>query len=215
MTSPVITPEQPNQSLPDTACCGNLLAWQVATPLAPGVSVFYILTGVIANIPTRITIAPSPTNAGGNASFSVASSVTALWSAGKYQWICFWTDSSGNRDELSRGTIWLTPDPGGANPADPRSQNEILFGNIRALLQGKALDDAVMYKIGQRELTKMPIKELLYWEGVVASRIRRERIRRGEFVRSRTVGVSFTAASCEPTLRERLQWWLFDHFGGR
>ena len=76
-------------------------------------------------------------------------------------------------------------------PSTPRSENERLLANVKCLLQGKALDDAIMYKIGTRELTKMPVKDLLYWEGILETRVRRERIRRGESVPSKTIGITF------------------------
>ena len=147
-------------SLPSRVRSGDLLAWAIQTQLA-GVEIFYVLTGVINNVPTRVQIPQVAVDANGVATFSAASSVTAEWLPGRYQWVCFSVDANGNRDELAQGKIIVQPDPAGTNPADPRTQNEILLANIKALQQGKSLDDVTMYKIGERELTKMSISDLL------------------------------------------------------
>jgi len=61
---------------------------------------------------------------------------------------------------------------------DARTYNRKLLDQIRALLQGKALDDVAMYKIGGRELTHIPLEELLRWEAAVEARVINERRRK-------------------------------------
>lgn len=180
-------------ALPARITAGDSLSWSVHTHLTIGASVFFVLTAVIKGTPTRITIGDSgvAVDAFGNAAFALASSTTEAYAAGKYDWVLFGLDSAGDRSQISAGVIRIDADPAGTNPVDPRTDNEKLLANIKNLIQGKALDDVSMYKIGTRELEKMPIRDLLYWEGIVASRVRRDRIRRGEKVPSRTVGISF------------------------
>lgn len=193
------SPQPVLTSLPQELRAGDLLSVNVQTDLAAGTLLFYVLTGIVGNVPTRITIGQTgnppaggvAVDASGNAAFTVASTVTAAWQAGRYQWIAFAVDTGSNRSELAQGEIRITPDPAGTLPADPRSYNRRLLDQLRAVLQGKALDDVAMYKIGQRELTKIPIRDLLYWEGVVEARVRRERIAAGESVPTRTVGIAF------------------------
>jgi len=60
---------------------------------------------------------------------------------------------------------------------DVRTYNRRLLDQIRALLAGKAMDDVAMYKIGTRELTHIPLPELLQWEATVEARVRNERRR--------------------------------------
>lgn len=170
---------------------GDLFAWQVQTQLAAGSAVLYFFTGVVNNVPVRIAIPPVPVDANGVASFSIPSATTGTWTPARYQWVCFAFDLSGNRTELGIGKLLVDPDVGGATPVDPRSNNEKLLGNVKCLLQNKALDDVSMYKIGTRELTKMTLKELTWWEGVLEGRVRRERARRGEYVPSKTIGILF------------------------
>lgn len=179
------------RSLPAQIRAGDVFAWSVQTELLAGFSFFYVLTAIVNNAPVRISIPPATVDASHVASFSIASSVTSTWTPGKYQWVCFAVDASGNRTQIAQGKIQIDPDVAGTAAVDPRSDNERLLGNIKALLQGKALDDAAMYKIGTRELTKMPIKDLLYWEGIIEARVRRERARRGEYVPTKTVGITF------------------------
>jgi len=189
----------PKKSLPEFLRAGDAHAWNLnagartlddAAQLPP-VSVFYTLTAVIANAPVRQQIAAVAVAANGIAAFTLGSTITAAWAPGCYQWVCFGTDAAGNRFELAQGVLRIEPDPAAANPTDPRSHNVKLLANIRALLQGKSLDDVAIYKIGGRELTKMDLPNLLKWEGLIESRVRRERIRRGEFVKTKTKGIQF------------------------
>jgi hypothetical protein len=191
---------QPNVSLPARLRAGDKLAWNVQTmDLDAGTVLFYILTGIIGNIPTRLNIGQTGTplaggvaiDATGLAAFTLTSSATATWQPGSYQWILFAVDTDGNRDQLAQGKIRIEADPAGTNPADPRTRDEKLLHQVQCLLEGKAQDDVQMYKIGGRELTKMPLKELWEWEGMLAARVRKERMRRGEKVRSNTVGIVF------------------------
>lgn len=59
----------------------------------------------------------------------------------------------------------------------PKSYNRRLLDQIRMVLEGRALDGVAMYKIGSRELTNIPLPELLDWEATVESRVRNERRR--------------------------------------
>lgn len=189
-----------NQSLPAQLRAGDQHTWSVQTSLDPGTFVFFVLTAIVGNTPVRYFIArpdTTPSNpavavdTNGIASYSLASSVTAGWQPARYQWVAFAQFAGGNRQQLAQGEMRILPDPAGLNPIDPRSDNQKLLAAIRCLLQGKALDDAIMYKIGERELTRMPIKELLFWEGVVEGRVKRERRRAGEKVPSSTIGIVF------------------------
>lgn len=195
---------EPNESLPPRLRAGDQLAWNVQTHgLDAGTVLFYILTGIIGNIAVRQNIGQTGTpptggvaiDATGLAAFTLTSANTAPWQPGRYQWVLFAVDTDGNRAELAQGKIRIDPDPAGANPADPRTRDEKLLEQIRCLLEGKAQDDVQMYKIGGRELTKMNIEELWKWEGMIAARVRKERERRGEKVRTKTTGILFGGRS--------------------
>lgn len=199
MSEPTCGPLPLNESLPPRLRAGDQLNWSVQTCLPAGTLVFFILTGIIGNVPVRLYIAqPSgdpPTgtavDASGVAAFTLTSAQTGVWEPGSYQWVAFSLDSSGNRCELAQGKIRVEPDPGGTNPADPRTYNEKVLAQIRCVIAGTALDDVQMYKIGGREVTKMSRLDLLKFEGVFEARVMRERRRRGEKVPTKTVGILF------------------------
>ena len=196
-TPAVIQP--PNQSLPPRTRAGDALNFAIQTQLPAGTLVFLVLTAVINNAPVRIVLGSNAYNGSGAvltdvnsvATFAIASSVTGAWAPGLYQWVAFSLDSSNNRNQFAIGKMRVTPDVDGTNAADPRSYNEKLLGQIKSLIAGKALDDVGMYKIGNRELTKVPIRDLMYWQAVTEAAVRRERRRRGEFVPTSTVGITF------------------------
>jgi len=190
VSSPAI-PVLPPLSLPPRLRAGDALNWSVQTQLAVGYSVFFVLTAVIGTTPTRITLPTVAVDANGVAAFALASTDTVNYAPGRYQWIAFSVDPSSNRDELAQGVIYIQPNPTASTIPDPRSMNVQILGQITALIAGKALDDVAMYKIGTRELTKIPIDELLRWQAKYEARVRRERIRRGEYVPPNTIGITF------------------------
>ena len=57
---------------------------------------------------------------------------------------------------------------------DTRTYNRKLLDQVRAMLLGKTLDDVAMYKIGTRELTKIPIAELTKLEAQLEKRVSNE-----------------------------------------
>ena len=188
-TAPV--PLIPKKSLPAELRAGDAHSWEVQTELAAGTMLGFVLTGVIANVPTRITIPAVAVDANGLATFTVPSATSGAWLPGRYEWVCFATDTSSQRTEIAQGKIRILPDVGGDAPVDPRSCNQKVLDSIRQVIAGNALDDVMIYKIGGRELTKIPRKDLLQQELIFEGRVRRERIRRGEFVRTNTVGIKF------------------------
>lgn len=64
------------------------------------------------------------------------------------------------------------------------------------MLLGKALDDVFMYKIGDRELTKMMLPELRRWEAELEKRVRNEN-RRAKGLPQRYIPILFGAAEDE------------------
>lgn len=181
----------PSASLPPRLRAGDALAWSVQTRLPLGSTVFYVLTGVVSNVPVRIQVAPVNVDASGTAAFSLASTVTKTYQPGRYEWVAFSADADGNRDELAQGQIRILPDPTGTTPVDPRSHNERMLDQIKAVLLNNAMDDVAMYKIGGRELTKVPRETLLKQLGIYEARVLNERRRNGERVPGKNVGITF------------------------
>jgi hypothetical protein len=186
-------------ALPQRCVAGDTLDVTVETSLTPGTLVGAILTGAPNGTPTRYRIGCDPTSfapivqvqADGSFELTALPSDTSPWLPGNYRWIILSLDSSGNRTTIAEGEIWIAPDPNGTTVADQRSRSERILANLDALIEGRSLDDVGMYKIGGRELTKMTIRDLVYFRGMYAGKVKRERARRGERVQSSTVPVVF------------------------
>ena len=88
---------------------------------------------------------------------------------------------------------------------DTRTYNRKLLDQVRALLVGKALDDVSMYKIGTRELTKIPVADLLKWEATLERRVWRER-HHGRHAPNATI-IFGAAAGKEPRF-SALRLWI-------
>tara|TARA_Y100000385_G_scaffold287160_1_gene350746 strand:- start:431 stop:1015 length:585 start_codon:yes stop_codon:yes gene_type:complete len=92
--------------------------------------------------------------------FTLDSSTSATFDAGKYHWQLEITQtSSGNRIVVDAGDFQFLPDMDN-NQADPRIHAEIMVAKIESLLQGKADADVSNYSIAGRSLTKMSFTEL-------------------------------------------------------
>ena len=184
-----------NQSLPSRFRAGDALARVIQTGLPAGSTLLVIFTGIINGVPNRYMLGggaqANAVDSTGLATLAVASADTAAWLPGRYDWVVFGIDPSGQRTELTQGELRIDPDPAGVTPADTRSYNRRMLDQIRALRAGKALDDVQMYKIGGRELTHYTHRELQSLEAEYENRVRSERIRNGETVPTRNKGISF------------------------
>jgi hypothetical protein len=211
MSTPVITPQPPAQSLPPRLRQGDSLNFQMQTTLDEGATVFLVLSAVINNVPVRQLIGATqanPASAIGGfdvttdinsvATFAVPAATTDTWAPGRYDWAAFTLDSSTppNRNQIATGVIRITPDIAGVALVDTRTKNEKMLAAIQCLLAKKVLDDAQMYKVGNRELTGYTFKELGILESVYEQRVRSERMRRGDYVRTSTIGIQFGGRGC-------------------
>ncbi len=189
-----------NQSLPPRLRAGDALTRTLQTDLAVGTTLLIVLTGVINGVPTRYMLGGGnqvvPIDSTGCAVLALLSAITAPWLPGRYDWVTFAIDSSGQRTEVAQGEVRIDPDPAGTTPADTRSYNSRMLDQIRALRAGKALDDVQIYKIGGRELTHYTHRELKELEAEYENRVRSERIRNGENVPTRNKGIAFGGRGC-------------------
>ena len=195
MPEPLTPWSQPlNRSLPPELRAGDAQTWTISTGLPVTSTLFLVLTGVVENVPRRIIPVTTPgivLDVNSVATITIAGTVTGKWLPGRYEWVAFSFDGDGNRDQVASGSVLILPDPAGATPIDPRSYNERMLAQIRAVLREAALDDVAMYKIGTRELTKVPRETLMKMAAVYESAVRRERIRKGQYVPTKTIGVCF------------------------
>lgn len=172
--------------------------WQLGLPEFPNppYSLAYVFSGVVNNSPVRFAPANGDItgDAEGNWAISIPTSETKNWQAGYFLWICYVTDASGNRTTIAQGRVKILPNIVDAtSPVDPRSQNEKLLAAINLIISGRATNasDIQEYEIQGRRILRMKISELIYWRGIVAGWVRRDRKARGEYVRPNEVGVAF------------------------
>lgn len=179
-TSAVI-PRLPDHSLPGELRVGDTLGFELQTTLAAGLQVFFVLSGVINNAPRRILIGRDAAgndsvsvDATGLATFTVLGTVTAAWVPGRYQWVLFSVDGSGNRTQIALGNTVLLPDVAGAAVVDSRSYARRCLDSIRAVLLENVASSVLSYKIGTREFVNIPRAELMKQEAIYEARVRRE-----------------------------------------
>jgi hypothetical protein len=107
--------------------------------------------------------------------FTVDSETSTDFNAGYYHWqLEIVRNSDGNRVVVDTGAFTAKPDLD-VNNTDPRSHAEIMLDKIESLLQGRADSDVANYTIGNRSLTKLPIKDLLFWRDKYKSEVIKEK----------------------------------------
>ena len=126
--------------------------------------------------------------------FQVSSVTSAAFVAGFYHWqLEAVRTSDSERLVVERGTFTAIADLD-INGADPRTHAEIMVDKIQAVLENRADSDVDDYSIAGRSLTKMKVKDLLYWRDYYRAEVlkekRQELINRGKRVKS-TVKVRF------------------------
>lgn len=198
VSTPPVTPQQPFRSVPPEVRAGDAVSWEITLGDYPNppYTLGYSFSAVINNAPVRFAIAAGDItgDANGNWSISVPSSESKNWQAGYYIWLCYVLDAQQNRTVIAQGRVKVLPDViGSSSPIDPRTKNEKLLGAIDDLIHGRPTNaqDIQEYELQGRRVVRMKISELMYWRGIVAGWVRRERKARGEYVRPNEVGIAF------------------------
>ena len=126
--------------------------------------------------------------------FTIEETSTSGNAAGEYKWFAYVTRTSDSkRVTIVEGTIQVREDPGGAS-VDRRTHAEKALGAIEAVLENRASKDDLSYSIGDRQLSRIPVGDLLklrdYYRAEVARERNRERMKRGRPTR-RAIGTKF------------------------
>lgn len=108
--------------------------------------------------------------------WQVGPTTTASWLVGAYAW-AIWVEKAGERYTQQRGRLLVAANPDTlAAGTDMRSQAERGLDNINALLESRASDAQLRYKINGRELERYALQDLLrlktMYENAVASEAR-------------------------------------------
>lgn len=122
---------------------------------------------------------------------SRSSTDTAGMAAGDYSWTLFATRTADNeRQSIGAATLKVLPNLA-TDTADRRTHQEKVLAALEALLEGRAGKDVESYTIGDRQLTKMSVEELLKWRDRYRAEVRAQRARaNGKTARRRSL-ISF------------------------
>jgi hypothetical protein len=144
---------------PTAAIAGDTVAWRredLATdfPASAG----WALTYAFRNASAKIDVTAS---ASGDAfAVSVAAATTAAWVPGTYGWTAR-VAKGAEAYTIDSGTFTVQPNLATSDVRDLRRHAERMLEAIEARLEGRASTDQDGYRIGDRELRRIPIPELV------------------------------------------------------
>lgn len=175
---------------PEPVACiaGDSLKWSRAFDQYPAPD--WSLTYVLNNASNRYAVASGDITVDGSGfDIFIPSSETKNWAPGEYLWLAVLQNATtGERVTGAAGRVTVQPDVLDASaPIDTRARAEIALDNIKAMLEGRASDGVLEYKIGDRELRRYSLDELMRLKSYFAAEVRRLRILRGEYVEPDTV----------------------------
>lgn len=102
------------------------------------------------------------------------SATTAAWTAGTYYWQAYITrDSDSERIAISRGVVDVLKDFA-TDTTDPRGHARTMLDKIRSVIENRADSDVQFYMIAGRQISKMPVSELIEWESHYRARVAEE-----------------------------------------
>lgn len=103
---------------------------------------------------------------------------TASLTDGTYQWALFATGSgtyAGRRDTVDYGRFDVQPDVAIAAAGDLQTHAAKMLAAVEATLEGRVTSDIIGYTIGNRQVIKMPVNELMRWRRHYRWEVYRER----------------------------------------
>ncbi|MEX3924397.1 hypothetical protein AB4Y36_10250 [Paraburkholderia sp. BR10936] len=161
-------------SFPATGTVGLDFQARLTLPQYPSAS--WSVTAVLRG-PVALDLPFSPDVDGIAHDLAVSAAETAKWTAGDY-WYSLRAASNGSVFEVGSGSVAIKPDFAAiASPYDGRSDNEKALEAIEAVLGKRATLDQERYRIGERELWRTSMSDLLKLRTFYAERVRRERLR--------------------------------------
>jgi hypothetical protein len=121
----------------------------------------------------------------------VASTVTAEWVYGTYQWQQEIIRTSDSAKIVLKQGQFVVKQPLNAT-GEARSHAQIMLSKIESVLQGKADADVASYSVAGRSLTKMTFSELMSVRDLYKAEVRREMAQAGIAGTTSTIKVRFT-----------------------
>lgn len=169
-------PANAPQGEPETVVVGDFIQWHrndLASDYPPADYTATYVARITGGGSTEIQLTGTTYN--GGFLFSVPSATSADFVAGYYHWqLEMVRNSDSSRLVVDTGAFRALPDLD-INGTDPRTHAEIMLDKIESLLEGRADGDVAEYTIGNRSLTKLPIKDLVYWRDRYKAEVYREK----------------------------------------
>ena len=157
-------PAEAPEGEPEEIVVGDYIQWtrnDLSTDYPPADYTATYVARITGGGNTEIQLTGTTYN--GGYLFTVDSATSADFVAGYYHWqLEIVRNSDSNRLVVDRGAFdaIVDLDVGGT---DPRTHAEIMLDKIESILENRADSDVSDYSIGNRSLTKIPIKELMMW----------------------------------------------------
>ena len=149
-----------------TITAGDSFSYSVSVGDYTGYSSLLYLRG-----PSQVDLTGSESN--GNFEFSAVAATTAAWIAGDYHYVIV-IASGANQYTLESGAVEIKLRADLSQVTDVRTTAHKILDAITAVLEKRATKDQQSYSIGGRSLARMPIDELMRFEGVYRARVARE-----------------------------------------
>lgn len=172
---------------PDKVTAGDTWKWKRSLDhysAADG----WVLTYKLINASGDIDITASAD--GSDHLVSESAATTAAYAAGKYRWQGYVTKGA-ERYAIGRGEIEVLPDLATETTYDDRTHARKVLDAIEAVIEGRASQDQMSYSINNRQLSRMPIEDLLKFRGVyraeVQAEMNKEKIALGRPVKTKLV----------------------------
>jgi hypothetical protein len=151
--------------IPSTLRAGSAYEWSISASLLSGetsfVYTFFNASGVFSV-------------SSATADFAVASSASAGWPHGVYDYTLRAVDGSGNKREIETGTVRVQANVDISLPVDGRSHARRVLDAIEATLEGRASDDAQEISIRGRTIKSTPLADLMRMRSVYKAEVRAE-----------------------------------------
>ena len=90
----------------------------------------------------------------------IAATETDTWLPGEYKWAAL-VSKDDQRFTAAQGVLTIRPNPVSDSGVDGRTHPEKVLDAINKVIEGKASRDQQSFKIGDRELVRIPMAELL------------------------------------------------------
>lgn len=186
-----MTYQVPTTDLPDSLVVGDYWQWRVPArgdyPAASWTLSFAFSGPATVSVASGWTITAE---SAGTWLVQVTKTVSAGYTAGRYQWRAYVTSGS-ERYQIADG--WVVFQPNIAVLAgDNRTHAQKMLALVEAQLEGRVVSGEESYSIGGRSITKMSTMELRRLRGLYAAEVYREQHQQEGLM---SVGLNFVPPS--------------------